>query len=251
MEPFVVEHDSPVSAWGQVQRDLQRRIELREFPPGGRIPSETELVLHYGVSRMTVRRAIEALVADGYLRSRRGSGTFVTEGSGLRFDVDLLRPWRDQLLATGHIARSRLVEYSAHGEMADELRSAVEYDGIDRLIFGLHLQEVDGVAIAITESWLPVDARAILDRKAGSAIVSAASTVRVAFANGRQAGLLDSHHDVPLLEVTTCSRLRQTGELVELARTSWVAARVRLTYGRTLTVGQIDMSELLARESPR
>lgn len=46
-------------------------------------------------------------------------------------------------------------------------------------------------------------------------------------------------------EVTTMSRLRETGELVEFARTSWLASRVRFTFGRSLTLGQIDMSELM------
>lgn len=244
MDPFVVEPDSPLTAWGQVQRDLRRRVDRGEFGPGERIPSEAELVGHYGVSRMTVRRAIEALVTDGYLRSRRGSGTYVTERSDLiRCDVDLLRPWREQLLATGHVARSRLLEFSNDHRVPDDLRQTIEYDDADQLSFGLHLQEVNGVAIAITESWIPA---AVVAAKPRSAAVSAASTVRITFATARQAELLGAYHDVPLLEVTTCSRLRETGGLAELARTSWVASRVHLTYRRSLTLGQIDMSELLS-----
>lgn len=246
MEPFVVDQDSPLSAWGQIQRDLQRRIELTEFRPGTRLPSENDLASHYGVSRMTVRRAIEALIADGYLRSRRGSGTFVTEGIR-RFDVDLLRPWREQLLATGHVARSRLAEYSATAQVADELLDLVKHDEPQRFGFGLHIQEVDGLAIALTESWLPANTRAIVSQKPSSALVSATGSIRISHASRRQIAFLQSPSDVALLEVTTCSRLRATGELVELARTSWVASRVRLNYGRTLTIGQIDMSELLSK----
>lgn len=244
MASFVVEPDSPLTAWGQVQRDLRRRIEQSEFASGSRIPSEAELVAHYGVSRETVRRAIEMLVADGLLFARRGSGTFVTEqGFGQRYDIDLLRPWREQLLATGHVARSRLVERSEHVGVPAALRRDVEYDAPDDVRFGRHIQEVDGVAIGVTDSWMPVGApggRA----GASTALVSATSSVRISFATAAQAALLGSYRDVPLLEVTTCSRLRATGELVELALTAWLASRVRFTYGRSLTVGNIDMAEL-------
>ncbi|RFA11364.1 hypothetical protein B7R54_17180 [Subtercola boreus] len=256
MARFVVEPDSPLTAWGQVHRDLRRRIEQAEFTRGSRIPSEADLVTHYGVSRETVRRAIEALVADGLLLARRGSGTFVTEnGDVQRSDIDLLRPWREQLLATGHVARSRLVETSEHVAVPENLRRDVEYDSPDDVRHGRHVQEVDGLAIGVTDSWMPV--RATSDRHgpgtsaapSPAAPVSATSTVRIAFATTGQAALLGSYRDVPLLEVTTCSRLRETGELVELALTSWLASRVRFTYGRALTLGNIDMAELAGTPS--
>ena len=79
MTSFVVEHDSPLTAWGQIQRDLRHRIDVGEFPAGSRIPAEVELIAYYDVSRVTIRRAIGALVGEGYLRSRRGSGTYVTD----------------------------------------------------------------------------------------------------------------------------------------------------------------------------
>jgi GntR family transcriptional regulator len=247
MHAFTVEHDSPLTAWGQVHRDLRHRIEAGEFTAGSRLPSEAELVEAYTVSRATVRRAIEALVADGYVRSRRGSGTFVNERNDLfRCDIELLRPWREQLLASGFVARSRLLDYQASTEVPAVLRGHVAHDHPETLSFGLHLQEVNGIAIAITESWIPTHATTALTAIPRAALVTAASAVRVDFAHPAQAALLRAYHDVPVIEIVTASRLRETGELVELARTSWVANRVRFVYRRNLTVGHIDMSELIA-----
>lgn len=246
MHAFTVEHDSPLTAWGQVHRDLRHRIEAGEFTPGGRLPSEAELVEAYTVSRATVRRAIEALIADGYVHSRRGSGTFVNKRDDLfKCEVELLRPWREQLLASGFVARSRLLEYNPDTEIPAVLRANIAHDHHDGMSFGLHLQEVNGIAIAITESWIPTHATAFTAMPR-TALVTAASAVRVDFAHRDQADLLGAYHDVPLIEIVTTSRLRETGELVELARTSWVANRVRLIYRRSLAVGHIDMSELLA-----
>jgi DNA-binding GntR family transcriptional regulator len=249
VEPFVVEPDSPLTAWGQVQRDLRRRIDRREFEPGTRIPPEIDLSDHYGVSRMTVRRAIKTLANEGLLLPRRGSGTYVAGRDSLaRSDVDLLRPWRDQLLATGHVARSRLLDTLDNTRIPEDLWRDVEYDFPERVRFGLHVQEVDGTPIAVTESWIPLSiggSQAVVLSRPPAALVSALSSVCIVFATAKQASLLASHREVPLLEVTTRSRLRETGELVELARTSWLARRVRITYGRALRLGDIDMSELL------
>lgn len=48
-----------------------------ELAPGAAIPSERELMTSYAVSRATVRRAVESLVAEGALRRVQGKGTFV------------------------------------------------------------------------------------------------------------------------------------------------------------------------------
>ena len=49
--------------------------------PGERIESENELAARYQVSRQTVRKALSALIGQGYLRAEHGRGTFVTERS--------------------------------------------------------------------------------------------------------------------------------------------------------------------------
>lgn len=58
-----------------VSDDLLDRIGQGEFPPGERLPTEQELMLHYGVGRNAVREAIQGLVALGMLevRPRRGA----------------------------------------------------------------------------------------------------------------------------------------------------------------------------------
>lgn len=67
---------------GAVPKHTQLRDELArlcagELAPDAAIPSERELMQTYAVSRATVRRAIEALVAEGVLRRVQGKGTFV------------------------------------------------------------------------------------------------------------------------------------------------------------------------------
>lgn len=57
--------------------DLLADLAARELGPDAAIPSERDLMATYDVSRATVRRAIESLVADGLLHRIQGKGTFV------------------------------------------------------------------------------------------------------------------------------------------------------------------------------
>ena len=56
---------------------LRRRIGAGEFNPGEKLPTESQLSSHFGVSRTVVREAIAALAADGMVQPRQGAGVFV------------------------------------------------------------------------------------------------------------------------------------------------------------------------------
>jgi len=67
----------------QIKQTIKNWILNREFNPGEKIPSENELAEKFNVSRLTVRQAISQLVQEGFLISRRGEGTFVTNNEHL------------------------------------------------------------------------------------------------------------------------------------------------------------------------
>ncbi len=62
----------------QIRRDIEARIMSGEWQPGERIPYEHQLMASYGCSRMTVNRALRALVEAGLIESRKRAGTFVS-----------------------------------------------------------------------------------------------------------------------------------------------------------------------------
>lgn len=71
----------PIPLYHQLERELRSRIERKEFKPGEALPTEERICAQYGVSRITVRRALEALIAEGLITKRRGVGTFVSAPS--------------------------------------------------------------------------------------------------------------------------------------------------------------------------
>ena len=60
---------------------IERKINKNEYPLGSKIPSERELIDAFGISRMTVRKAIEVLIEKGLLTRQHGKGTYVSQAA--------------------------------------------------------------------------------------------------------------------------------------------------------------------------
>lgn len=73
-----INHRAPRLLWQQVCDDLRREIDSGELTVDTRLPGELELAEQYGVSRDTIRRAIQELASEGRLVVLHGRGTFVT-----------------------------------------------------------------------------------------------------------------------------------------------------------------------------
>lgn len=100
--------------YAQVARAMRERIVNGEYQAGDRLPSEAELCAAYGVSRMTVRRAVTRLVQDGVAFTENGRGTFVmAPGLGsATFDLGSLRRLVDDAATTVKISEARIVAAS-------------------------------------------------------------------------------------------------------------------------------------------
>jgi len=79
-----------------VAAELERRILEGSLKPGDRLAAERNLALELGVSRPSLREAIQKLVSKGLLTTRHGGGTFVTD----RLEAHFADPWQD--LVKGH-----------------------------------------------------------------------------------------------------------------------------------------------------
>jgi GntR family transcriptional regulator len=69
----------PIPLYYQLEQELRDRIRAGQFPGGAPLPTEQRLCETYGVSRITVRRALDSLLANGLIARRQGVGTFVNE----------------------------------------------------------------------------------------------------------------------------------------------------------------------------
>ncbi len=107
-------------------------MAIRErYRPGDRLPSEQQLATLLGVSRATVREALEDLRASGLLIRRWGVGTFVSANAGLvRANLSELRPIPELIRNAGHTSRMTDFEYREviHGKIADQARQALDLE---------------------------------------------------------------------------------------------------------------------------
>lgn len=68
----------------QIADHLRSAVELGRLAPGDKLPSEADLVEHYGVSRMTARQAIQELRSEGLVDAEQGRGVFVRRVAPIR-----------------------------------------------------------------------------------------------------------------------------------------------------------------------
>jgi len=72
-----------VPVYYQIKQTIKDWILNKEFTTGQKIPSTNKLAKQFKVNHLTVRQAIDQLIQEGFLTSKRGSGTFVSDNEAL------------------------------------------------------------------------------------------------------------------------------------------------------------------------
>ena len=133
-------------------KDLLSRLIAEDLEPGSPIPSERDLAERYGLSRMTVRQAINALVADGRLERRLGRGTFVAQP---KMDVQIrLVGFTEDMRRRGMTASSRTLSFERiNASIA--LAGHLEIDSGDPVVRLVRLRYADDIPMAIERTHIP------------------------------------------------------------------------------------------------
>lgn len=140
-----------------IEEDLLGQIQDGTLKPGGMIPTERELCEHYGVSRITVRRAIRELETRGYVQRYQGKGTFVSH-SRIQREMGELRSFSEEMRAQGHTPSSRLLNLQ-HCPADKSIASALKLDEGEPVWIVERLRLADGEVISLSTSYLhlPLD----------------------------------------------------------------------------------------------
>jgi GntR family transcriptional regulator len=132
------------------------RARMRELiaasRAGDRLPSERELATRWGVARMTVRHAMDGLVAEGLAERRQGSGTFVAAQPVVRFLG--LTSFTQDMRERGLVPGSRLLAFAvnpADATLAAQLHVAVG----DRILSFTRLRLGSGEPMAVETVRIP------------------------------------------------------------------------------------------------
>ena len=126
------------------------RALVRDSEPGAPAPSERELVQRFGVARMTVRQALDALVAEGLLLRVPGRGTFVAPP---RREVGVLTSFTEEMLRRGMLAESQTL-LARREPVRPGVARALGLNEGDSVLHWRRLRRADGTPMCIEDAFL-------------------------------------------------------------------------------------------------
>jgi GntR family histidine utilization transcriptional repressor len=107
--------ESPAAPYARIKQHLKAELSTGRWSPGALMPSDAELVAQFGVSRMTVTRALNELRADGLIERVQGVGTFAAHLSAVSSTLNI-RDLHEEITSRGH--RHHAVVHLARRERA-------------------------------------------------------------------------------------------------------------------------------------
>jgi GntR family transcriptional regulator len=152
--PGLIDQASPVPVFIQVEQDIRRQILSGGYKTGDRLPRETELAKIYGISRMTVRHALEGLANAKLIRRAHGVGTTViSPPAPVVFNLGLMVSFSDQLRRQGFGLKT-VTEMQAEVRPPDHISKALGMRSGEKAVAIRRVRVVENHPLALTTSWL-------------------------------------------------------------------------------------------------
>jgi GntR family transcriptional regulator len=211
----------------QLQRRIAEAIASGRLAPGDSLPAERDIALLTGLSRVTVRKAVQALAATGQLRQKRGSGTFVAPRiERLEQALSLLTSFTEDMARRGKAVDSVWIGRGLHVPSPQEVM-ALGLGAGDRVARLDRVRRSDGVPLAIERAALSAQhlpdpgsvqgsLYALLDTR-GLRPERAVQRISAANITGRDAGLLDVPEGAAGLRIERLGYL-PSGRVIEFTR---------------------------------
>jgi GntR family transcriptional regulator len=200
-----------VPKYFSIKHDLTRRIDEHQYRENDPIPSERELIEEYGVSRITVRRAIDELVREGRLYRLQGKGTYV-KAKECAQDLISITSCTQDVINLGMTPRRKVISAEVM-PATPELASSLEL-GHGEDVFRLErIYYADDVPINHTVTYLPYrlffgidlydfsqeSLYKVLGDNYQTSLLKATRTVEAGLAKGKMAEFLQVKAGTPLL----------------------------------------------------
>ena len=200
-----------MSIYKEVKEDISKKINEGTYKSGDKIPSERDLALAYGVSRMTLRQALNELESEGFLYKEKGRGTFVSVPNLYQ---ENLRSFTQTLIARHMTPSTKIIEIAKvlhlrHISQLMGIHPDEPYFKIKRVRCG------DDIPIALETVYLPImyakdldshdltsSLYGILEKNYGYEMSRSACEIEAVLAGGNQAELLETKRNTALLKVS-------------------------------------------------
>ena len=237
--------------WQQIYDHILHLIEDGSLLPGAQLPGETHIASTLGVTRMTLRRALQQLQTEGHLTARKGVGIFVRNPPAI-FCVRDGRPFRDNI-------NTHSAPVTTQTRLIATLRASAELAGRLRLEPGacvLHLRRVrlvDGLPVYMNDKYFPQarfprfkDVYAwresvtdVFQAHGIAAFRRAETRVSGSFCTGEQARILQLTPGTPVFRIHSRNE-DDDAQTIEWTAGCWPLTSVEFVFGETPVSGEAD-----------
>jgi GntR family transcriptional regulator len=235
---------APTPLWFQIKERLRRSIAGGTLAAGDRLPTEHELMAMSGVSRTTVRAALQALENEGLVERVRGRGTFV-RATPVHQPASQLAGFHEDMVRRGHSPSTRTLTSRLEAPPS-EIASRLGLSD-PPVLFVERLLLADAAPIAFQRSYIPqwvlgggepfstqeLDGTSLydlMDQRTSSRPFAAEQIIEATVATDEFASLLDVEPGAPLLRAERLS-LDRFGSPVEVVTIHYRADRYRFVVG--------------------
>ena len=208
MKKLQTESSSPL--YHQLMQRLAEDIERGTYPVGSRIPPEHELEALYNVSRVTVRRALAELTADGMLERKQGKGTFVSTPR-ISQDLKSIHSFHDACKQNGLQCGTRVIRVTEKDSDADD-QAELNLQKGSRVLETLRVRLADGVPVVLEQNHFPMAYSYLENENLGGSLYNilrdygiepkqASHDICMTYATESQAKLLEIETGAPLMRL--------------------------------------------------
>lgn len=234
--------NSRVTKYHAVREQLLDRLDV--MAAGEQLPPERDLAVSMGVSRMTLRRAIDELVARGAIRRRHGTGVFAL---GSKFAQGLMATsFSEDMRARGLQPGARTLTFEL-GPVSARIQRRLEVAPTDDVIQIARLRLADDEPMAVEELYVPsalvpgLEAAdlenssfySLLGDRYGISLARAVQTVEPTVVDEQEARDLDVPVRTPALQFERSS-WGQHGEVIEFVRSVYRGDRYKIRTELTI-----------------
>lgn len=198
----MLKQDAITPLYEQLMEELETSIRNGVYKPGDKIMTEAEMAKEYGVSLITVRKAVGSLMEKGLVVRKQGKGTFVTKPKYSR-NMKKLQSFTEMCEQMGvkpgaQVLENRLI--MADKKVADRL-------GIEpgsNVVYISRLRLADGEPVQVEKSYFPLKYAFLLEEdlnngsmfeclkeKAGAKVASSEKMIELCRATAEEAALMD------------------------------------------------------------
>ncbi|MGB3736866.1 MAG: GntR family transcriptional regulator [Ilumatobacter sp.] len=235
---------SGIPKYQSISNDLRRRISEGEIGPGERLAAQHALAQEYGVTVMTLRQALADLETEGLVHAVKGTGTFVSEPPSVRYDLDHLWSFTQEMTEQGVDVVTEVLAVHREPDPADaeRARRALGLGDDAPLVEVVRRRSIDGRPVVLQRSFLAeftwsriasVDLTSsslydVLADACGLVLDRASETLRAVALDDEDAVTLDVEAGLASLESVRVSTTREgTPFLYDRALLSGTATEIR------------------------